>query len=857
MNARDKFAQRRPFPFDQFQVDAMNALDEDDSVLVVAPTGSGKTLVGEYAIEKALHDGGRAFYTTPLKALSNQKFHDLSVMHGPDKVGLLTGDNVINADAPVVVMTTEVLRNMIYARSPALDQLRYVILDEVHYLQNAYRGPVWEEVIVHTPPEVVLVCLSATVSNAEELAAWIKTVRGSTVPIISEKRPVELEHHYMVSTRRNNGPLMLDVFQSNGRMNSKGSDYDAEPHRPWRRNPDRERVRPPDRVDVVEHLNAHHMLPAIYFIFSRNGCDDAVRQAVNDNVRLTSDEEKVRIRAIAEAAVETLSDSDLEVLDYGEWLHALENGIAAHHAGMVTPFKEAVETCFTQALVKVVFATETLALGINMPARTVVIEKLSKFTGERHEQLTPGEYTQLTGRAGRRGIDDVGHAVVLWSRFTPFEQVAGLASTRTYALTSAFHPTYNMAANLVRRYQPDVARHLLNLSFAQYRTDADVVRIETQLESTKEAIENAKQRAQCERGDITKWQKTSQQGASSDSVDRIMKAVANLKVGDVIDDPGTRAFRQLLVITTSQRKGHELRLGVLNPEGRRFNLTSKDFTISPHRLRHLELPKPYNPSNKEFIKRAAASLNESAPVKGSDSGGIEDCPDFAQHLNALADIERLSRERDRLETRVKARSESLARQFDRVLGLLKDLDYVREWTLTDAGEALARTYHEADLLVVECVRRGVFDGLSAQELASVASAMTYESRGPAGQTNAVKYPNPQIRARIEEIENVWQSLATAEQQLALSVTKAPDPGFVVYAYEWTRGYELSDVLGDESLSGGDFVRNVKQLVDLLVQISGIASDEFTARTAVEAAEKLNRDVVAAASAVHVTSMPNP
>ena len=423
---RDEFAATYAFGLDDFQVQALDALDAGRSVLVAAPTGSGKTVVAEYAVAKALAEGGKTFYTTPLKALSNQKFGDLARRHGPEKVGLLTGDNSINGDAPVVVMTTEVLRNMIYAASSTLDGLRYVVLDEVHYLQDRYRGPVWEEVIIHTPPEVDLVCLSATVSNAEEFADWIQTVRGATTAIIEEKRPVTLNHLYLVGDREADELRLMPTFVD-GKPNPEALRLESRPAHPgdrWRTSP-RARLHTPRRAEVVDRLWDEGMLPAIYFIFSRAACDDAVRQCLDSGLRLTTPEEAARIRAIAEARTEILSEADLAVLGYRRWLAALESGLAAHHAGMVPPFKETVEACFSAGLVKAVFATETLALGINMPARSVVIEKLSKFTGERHEFLTPGEYTQLTGRAGRRGIDDVGYAVVLWSPYVPFDQVAG------------------------------------------------------------------------------------------------------------------------------------------------------------------------------------------------------------------------------------------------------------------------------------------------------------------------------------------------------------------------------------------------------------------------------------------------
>ncbi|MGE3689699.1 MAG: DEAD/DEAH box helicase, partial [Acidimicrobiia bacterium] len=508
---RGELIAHHDFPLDAFQIEAMDALDSGASVLVAAPTGSGKTVVAEYAIAAALADGKRAFYTAPIKALSNQKFQDLGRIHGTAAVGLLTGDNAINGDAPVVVMTTEVLRNMIYARSRALDDLAFVVLDEVHFIQDTYRGPVWEEVIVHLPPEVRLVCLSATVSNADELAAWITTVRGETIAVIENKRPVRLENLYLVGDRTAERLHLLPTLVGN-RPNNEASRLDHEAMREWKGGQSRSRARrklyTPARLEVVERLNQEAMLPAIYFIFSRNACSEAARSCLTAGVKLTSVEERVRIREIVEGRLGEMEDNDLAVLGYATFLAQLEAGFAAHHAGMVPPFKEVVEACFTEGLVKVVFATETLAVGINMPARTVVIEKLSKFTGEHHAFLTPGEYTQLTGRAGRRGIDDLGHAVVLWSPFVPFDQVAALAASRSFHLNSAFRPTYNMAANLVRSYSSEQAHHLLNLSFAQYQADREVVRLETRLERRQAQLEELRAAAESPYGDIDEYRAT-------------------------------------------------------------------------------------------------------------------------------------------------------------------------------------------------------------------------------------------------------------------------------------------------------------------------------------------------------------
>jgi ATP-dependent RNA helicase HelY len=859
MTVRQEFLDSLGFPLDPFQVRALDALDEGQSVLVAAPTGSGKTVVAEYAVAKALAEGRKAFYTTPLKALSNQKFGDLVRGHGTDNVGLLTGDNSINGDAPIVVMTTEVLRNMIYARSGALTGLRYVVLDEVHYLQNPYRGAVWEEVIIHTPPEVDLVCLSATVSNAEEFATWIETVRGATTAIIEERRPVELQNLYLVGDRASEAMHLLPTFVD-GVPNAEAAALDnKEIRQPWARR-SRGKLYTPRRADVSELLWDQGMLPAIYFIFSRAACDEAVTQCLNAGLRLTTPEERERIRAIAEAKVESLSDDDLRILKYGEWLTGLEAGFAAHHAGMVPPFKEAVEACFAQALVKVVFATETLSLGINMPARSVVIEKLTKFTGERHEPLTPGEYTQLTGRAGRRGIDEVGYAIVLWSPFVPFDQVAGLASTRTYALSSSFRPTYNMAANLVRRYPADVAHHLLNLSFAQYRADADVVRLEADLERKKAALARAEEEAKCELGDVDEYRALAQDARrATPTLAVIAESLDRLRPGDVIMLPRGRAA----VLAKSNRRGGDVRVRALLPDRRIVLLGPTSFDGPVQAVGHIDLPIPYAPNSKTFQRTVASALLRAKVAEGSSRahrrrhGGadqavehpVASCPDLRKHIRAAEKAARLRREVELLERGIRSRTESLARQFDRVLRVLDAWGYVEGWALTEPGEVLARLYHESDLLVADCLRAGVLDGLDSAAVAGLVSTFTYETRGP-GPGPSPWFPSVKVRDRWLAIERQGAELNAAEEEAGLPLTRPPDPGFLALAYGWAAGEELDQVIANEEMSGGDFVRNVKQLIDLLRQLGDIAVDPKTAAAARSAAENLFRGVVSASSVVN-------
>ena len=455
------------FQLDRFQREAIASVDAGHSVLVAAPTSSGKTVVAEHAIDRAMENGLRTFYTAPIKALSNQKYRDLSRSLGGSQTGLLTGDNTISPHAPVVVMTTEVLRNMLYSGSEALDDLGWVILDEVHFLEDPYRGAVWEEVLLNLPPQVGIVALSATVSNAEELGAWMREIRGETDVVVEKRRPVPLRSHYLVVERRGSRRLHRLPVLTGGAPNKKGERFDVEGRR------GRNRHGPgwaaPRRREVLGELRRNDLLPAIHFIFSRAGCDDARDSLIREGVNLNSPSESEEVDSFLSRRLEGISGEDLEALGVGQWQTGLRRGIAAHHAGMLPLFKELAEELFASGLLKIVYATETLALGVNLPARSVVIEKLTKFTGETHELLTPGQFAQLTGRAGRRGIDDEGNALICWTPFVPFRKVAELARSRDFVLTSAFRPTYNMLANLmVTRTRAD-AMDLVERSFAQFQ----------------------------------------------------------------------------------------------------------------------------------------------------------------------------------------------------------------------------------------------------------------------------------------------------------------------------------------------------------------------------------------------------
>jgi ATP-dependent RNA helicase HelY len=882
VTAPDAFAAGFPFPLDPFQRDAIDALDRGGSVLVAAPTGSGKTVVAEFAIERALDAGRKAFYTTPLKALSNQKFGDLVDTHGAERVGLLTGDNTINGEAPIVVMTTEVLRNMLYERSDTLTGLQAVIMDEVHYLQDPYRGAVWEEVLIHLPPSVAVTCLSATISNAEEFGEWIRTLRGDTRVVIEEKRPVPLEHHYLVGRRLHPmhveqegvpmpNPYVVSLDQQELKVKTYYRRGSALPQheRMSRPREGHRRVYVPRREEVVEVLDDEGMLPAIYFVFSRAGCDRSVRWLVGSGVRLTTREEAERIRERAEMRAAWIDEEDLVTLGFYDFLDGLTVGVAAHHAGMLPVFKETVEELFEQGLVKVVFATETLSLGINMPAKTVVIEDLWKFQGERHEVLTPGEYTQLTGRAGRRGIDALGHAVVLYQRQVPFERVAGLAATRTYDLTSSFRPSYNMAVNLVRNYDPEQAHHLLNASFAQFLADRGVVALERARRRHQEALGGYRANMVCHLGDFDEYwalvdgaralRDADRRGRERARHDSIREAVASLKPGEVIHVP--RAKRGGLAVVVSSRDGKPT---VLTQDRRFFRVSGNDFEEAPTVLTRIALPRSGSARSARYRRDVASALVSLhvKPAKRSRTGRAADpkverqaatleakarehpchaCPERAKHERWAQRIAGVEQQLAGVDRRIRVRTETLARRFDRVLAVLQDLGYVDGWAVTDKGRTLARIYGEGDVLVGELLAAGLLEGLSPPEAAALISTVVYEAR----ERNPLpgRLPTALTAERHEALERIWRRVRRTEDEHQVQLCRELESGFATPVFHWAEGRPLEEVLRETEMAAGDFVRNCKQLLDLLRQIEEVAEGETTAIVG-EARRAVLRGVVA-------------
>jgi ATP-dependent RNA helicase HelY len=864
VDERSSVPEDYPFELDRFQLEAIAAIDDGRHVVVAAPTGSGKTVVAEHGIEMTRRRGQRSFYTAPLKALSNQKYRDLTERYGPGEVGLLTGDNAVDGDARTVVMTTEVLRNMIYARSAALADLGLVVLDEVHYLQDAYRGPVWEEVIIHLPAHVGLVCLSATVSNADELAAWIETVRGPTSAIVETRRPVRLEDHYLVGDRTNDRLHFLPTFVG-GLPNPDATKIDAQAVRRGRLGPRPPRgsgqrvLYTPGRLETIELLERRNLLPAIYFIFSRNQCEEAARSTAAGGLRLTDAAQREAIREILDDRLAGFDDDDLAVLGYGELAAQLDAGVAPHHAGMVPAFKEAVEQCFAAGLLGAVFATETLAVGINMPARTVVIEKLTKFTGDHHELLTPGEYTQLTGRAGRRGIDVVGQAVVSWSPFVPFDRVAALAGSRSFHLRSAFRPTYNMAANLVRTYSSEQAHHLLNLSFAQYQADRDVVRLEARAERLRTGAAAARTEAESPYGDIWAYRAERVMARPAGGQGERESALSRLRPGDVVEVTRGRYRGPAVMVASAVRKAG-VRLTVISEDADALLVTADDVVGPIEPLGKVRLPATFLPKDRHYRREVAKRLTRTSLRKVGGGrrreGGrsrihpVELDPDLRTRMRAAGDAERMERELTAVEQRVDGHNRSLSREFDRVIGVLEHRGYLQgtdgDWALTAKGTTLASVFHECDLLIAECLALGLLDGVDAPALAGLLSVFVYEHRSPEPPAPPW-FPDDDARRRWRRIVAVSEDLGIEERASGLGAHRPPDPGFFAAAHGWIAGHSLSTVVADEEVTGGDFVRTIKQLIDLARQLADVGPERATRAVAREVAELGYRGIVADAA----------
>lgn len=921
-----KFAASLEFPMDPFQLEAAEQLEDGHAVLVAAPTGAGKTIVAEFAIHLALVQGKKAFYTTPIKALSNQKYTDLVATYGQESVGLLTGDTSRNPEAQIVVMTTEVLRNMLYADSTTLENLGYVVMDEVHYLADRFRGAVWEEVIIHLPESVQLVALSATVSNAEEFGAWLDTVRGSTSVVVSEHRPVPLWQHVMV------GKELYDLFSMTGEHEASSqvnpelvqladsARRDIQPNdwgRPGNRSRGRQRTRkgrrqgerrqsdrrgssdrerPSPRKDLrvsrpqmVRTLAREGLLPCITFIFSRNGCDAAVEQCLNAGLDLTDRVEKQQILETVDRAATVLAEQDRDALGFWGFRDGLRRGFAAHHAGLLPLFKEIVEELFAAGLIKVVFATETLALGINMPARTVVIERLVKFDGESHKDITPGEYTQLTGRAGRRGIDVEGHAVVMWQPGLDPGAVAGLAARRTYPLNSSFKPTYNMSVNLLARFGRHRARNILESSFAQFQADRSVVGLAQEVQRQERSLAGYEEAMECHLGDFTEYAQlrkelSQAEKAASRSRNRlkrqaIMESLNNLAEGDIIEVYGDRNLGTCVVVSAAGNPTNP-RVGVVTAKAQLRRISTDELNDPIVPFAGVELPRKLLTKSPKHRKNIAGWMHgaisqQRPPIsEGKEPVGFRykddhdlarvealrkqlhshpchGCPDREEHQTWANRWQKLRAETDRNIAKIQGRTNTIARTFDRIINLLTDFGYVEEDQVTEPGQSLRRIYGDRDLLVSMLLQSGLMDEMSPEDLAGLAALLVFES-STEDQVFQPAMPTEMLQGALDIVDEHWYRLQQAEREADLTITAQPHPGLVWPIVRWVRGNELLASLTGAEMAAGDFIRWARQVMDLLDQLASLDDTHpDLARRCRRAKDLVNRGIVAYSSSIRI------
>lgn len=871
---RARWVSTLSFTPDPFQIQALDAVEAGSSVLVAAPTGAGKTIVGQFGAYVALEQGMRAFYTTPIKALSNQKYLELCDLFGAANVGLATGDTSVNSGAPIVVMTTEVARNMIYAGAPLRD-LGVVILDEVHYLADKMRGPVWEEVIIHLPAHVAIIALSATVSNAEEFGAWIREVRSTCEIIVSEKRPVPLYQHMIVGEdifdlyaptgKGKLNPELVAATRDFGMRGGRGS-------RSWNREV---RVRRESRPSTLISLDRGRLLPAITFIFSRAGCEDAVRQILSTRITLTTRSEAAEIESYVDEVIALLPPEDAIVLGAEAWKRGLMRGIAAHHAGMLPLMKESVEHLFSRGLVKMVYATETLALGINMPARTVVIESLTKWNGSAHVSLSAGEYTQLSGRAGRRGIDTEGHAVVSHRGGVAPEEVAALASKRTYPLISAFTPTYNMVVNLLARSTRAQTRKVLESSFAQYQADSAVVALASRLTELEAQRDATAEDLSCSHGDVREYltlrdqlgqtEKSGARARKREARDESRRILSGVRPGDVLALTRGRKTRLCVVGAKATSASGRVEASVIGEDATWRALAPEDVRGATAVVGHMSIPGGSALRRTKERTRIAGELRSGAakgiyvvPAESTQAFDpisalrvamrqhpVHRCPHREEHARAGAQWARLEREINRLRSSIDSQTGSVAAQFDRVCAVLERLGFLAGDEVTDAGQRLRRIFGERDLVIAMSLDEGAWDGLDECELASMVSALVYDSRSEDdAQELAPSGVGTRLRTAWEECMGTLERVHRAEKRYGCDPTPGLDGALMAATLAWAHGSTLATAIEGAPIQPGDFVRWMRQVMDCLGQIASASDSSILARRAEGAKERIGRGIVA-------------
>jgi len=761
----DEFEETLPFTLDPFQREAIEKLERGrGGVLVSAPTSSGKTIVAEYAIHRALKDGVKVLYTTPLKALSNQKYHDFVRAYGPSTVGLVTGENTINDDAPVVVMTTEILRNLIYEDPKRLDLVRYVVLDEVHYIDDFPRGSVWEEIVIQAPQTIKLVGLSATIGNYREIADWMAENRGGMETVFHDVRPVELKMWLAINNH------FYPLFKADGGIDQRTWSKAAQEEEASYRIGGYRGLPSNDLLHVIPELRSLDMLPAIYFIFSRRGCREALQRCAYHEIDLTTAAEKEAIDIVAAERLQGLKDHDEEAL-FRRMVDArlLRRGLAEHHAGLLPYHKEMVEELFQRGLIKVVFATETLSLGINMPARGVVVSSFTKFDGVTFSTLTTGELTQLMGRAGRRGIDVIGHGAILKESDVEVGTIYEVAMGPTLVVESKFLPSYNMALNLLRVYTPEEAEALMQRSFGQFQKRLAATETDERLVNVREQL-----------ADIRRMWDDPQ--VSIEDVAQYYKLEDRRRAIRI-------ELRRLRRESGGQRRGRR---------GRQTRSMSPATRVA----QRLEI-------------EAKGLLERQRKLK------VVRSPRFGELLQKYGEIRGLQQELEKSQREVTGQMDEYPRKLRRLSKILAETGFLHKDKPTDKGLFAARVYGENTILVAEAVWLGWFEGLTPEELCAVMVMLAAEDRERRGDRQARgprRYPTPAIAQTARLIRSLYFRFADMERELDEPNLRSPSHDYIDFAYRWSTGESLDRIPLPANVDIGDAIKAMKALYSLLRQL---------------------------------------
>lgn len=862
-----------PFELDEFQKSAIAALNAGRSVVVCAPTGSGKTLIGEYAIYRALARGRRVFYTTPLKALSNQKLRDFRDRFGADMVGLLTGDASINREAPILVMTTEIFRNMLYGTpigevGTSLAGVEAVVLDECHYMNDRQRGTVWEESIIYCPSEIQLVALSATIANSDQLTDWINQVHGPTELIYSNFRPVPLEFYFC------NPKGLFPLLDNNSRINPR--------LKPKRGSSDRKsgpRPEAPSLAYTLTQLTSRDMLPAIYFIFSRRGCDKAVEDLGNMSLVNEAEAEQLRWQ------IDEFLRRNPEAGRSGQ-ITQLYRGIAAHHAGILPAWKGLVEELFQQGLIKVVFATETLAAGINMPARTTVISTLSKRTDRGHRLLNASEFLQMAGRAGRRGMDKIGYVVTLQTPFEGAKEAAYLATAGADALVSQFTPSYGMVLNLLQTHKLEQARELVERSFGQYlatlylrpqyeeiaHLQAQLAQIQAQLQSIEmaqlDSYEKLRQRLKVERQIL----KTLQEQAVEARAEQLALTISFAMSGTLLslkgkNVPTTSPVRAVLVAKTPG-PGQFPYLICLGGNNRWYVVTTSDVVDLYAELPRLDIPSDLLPPVEMALKpgqsrrgneeTAAIAAMIPAPAELDTAPEVLEQHERTAALEAQleahplhelgnpASILKRRTKSTQLQAEIAAREAELNRQSQRhweeflhLIEILQRFGCLDDLTPTPLGQIAAAIRGDNELWLGLALASGELDDLDPHHLAAAVAALVTETPRP---DSWVRYAlSSEVEESLAGLRSTRRQLFQLQRRYDVALPIWLEYDLVALVEQWALGVEWIDLCAHTSLDEGDVVRLLRRTLDLLSQVPHVPHlPESLRRNAYRAMQLLDR-----------------